>query len=684
MAMVHLIDLMRRLRHFGIDKGDVLVFETSGVAMQNIEGGLERLTLALQELVGSEGTLVVPTCTPAEGYPKPTYDPVLSPSEMGAFSEFFRKQPGVVRSHCPTHSVAARGATAEELISGHRTAAGRPTPWGEGPFGKGSPWDFLYAHNAWWVLVDGDGRPFEHWRDTPFTAYVGALYAERHSGVTKKMPFPRFNAQALGQMLQQRGLVHQAVWGPYVVLAFQMRKAVDASLQALEDDPGKFESEPEFRNWLAKVSYMEQNGYLQVGVAKAKITPPVPSLRWEGKPFEGVYRDLYARVVALSHGTGQAVLALCDLLGISGHLVKKIRKQVYESIGLPPEVILIAATHSHSTPDTIGSGYEDQVYLEFLVDTVAGAICHAANNAQPARLGWGRVPIRGLAHSRRVKMTDGKVFTTRYGVPSTWRVKPELIASKGPIDPDLTVVRIERLDGEVLAVISNFGCHASVALMSPNISGDFPGEAMAILESVLGEWSVVLCTNGAAADVDPTLEMPYWGPRNDQVARHLGRIFAAQVLECLERIEVEDITTVGAAQERVDLEVRADWVRLLKAEQERMRQEFSEGWSLSPATIQALEERMIHTEVQALRLNGMILVGFPGEVFTETSLKLKSEYQDLGVTVVELANDSVGYLAPSAIFAEGGYEVAQHVWGRVTPDSVDVLMAAAGRVITRA
>jgi neutral ceramidase len=669
-----LIDVVQRL---GIGRGSTVVFEASRAGTEEVEGGAEGLLAALQELVGTDGSLVVPTCTPAEGYPKPTFDPILSPSEMGPFSEFFRVQPGVVRSHSPTHSIAARGPLAEELTSGHRTALGRPTPWGEGPFGLGSPWDLLYERNAWWVSVN------PNWQDTPFVSYVQALYAERHSGITKKTPFPRFNPVLLGEKLAQLGFLHQARWGAWRLAAFRMRDAVDISLHVLDENPTQFEPEMEFREWLTKVDYICQNGYLKAGVAKARITPAMPSLRWDGKPIRGVHRDLYARVVLLSYGPWQVALVLCDLLGISGELVARIRGQIHERIGLPPEAIQIACTHSHSTPDTIGSGYEDQGYLTFMVDAITDAVCEATAKLVPARLGWGRVPIRGLAHSRRKKMKDGKVFTTRYGVPSTWRVNPDLIAGEGPIDPDLTVIRIERLDGDILAAISNFGCHASVALMSPHVSGDFPGEAMAILETVLGSGTVALCTNGAAADVDPTLEMPYWGPRNDAMACRLGRIFAAQVLECFERIEVEDIATLGVARELLDLEVRDDWIRLLEKERARMKQEFVDGWLLSPAMARTLEERMIHTEVQALRLNGLILVGFPGEVFAQMSLKLKSEVHDHAITVVELANDNVGYVPPHEIFEEGGYEVGQHLWGRVTPNATEELMAAGRRAIGR-
>jgi len=673
--MARIAELIHSLRNLGIDAGDVLVFEAPGEEMQCIEGGMESLASALQGLIEPSGALVVPTCTPAEGYPKPTFDPLLSPSEMGPFSEFFRKQPDVLRSHSPTHSIAARGSIAQRLLAGHRSASGRPTPWGEGAFGNGSPWDMLYEHNAWWVLVDAK------WQDTPSISYVQALYAERHSGITKQTPFPRFDAEALGQELEQLGLLHQTTWGSYQVVAFEMHATIDAALTTLENKPEQLGPDETFRKWLATVDYVKRSGYLQAGTAKAVITPPIPCLRWEGKQPTGVYRDLYVRVVVLSHRTQQIALVLCDLLGISGELVNKIRQSVHESIGLPAEAIQIACTHSHSTPDTIGSGYEDPEYLQALVKTIAKAICDAAANKQSARMGWGRVPIRGLASSRRIKMTDGKVFTTRYGVPSTWRVNPELIASKGQIDPDLTVIRIESLDGEFLAAISNFGCHASVALMSPNISGDFPGEAMAALERALGEPAVVLCTNGAAGDVDPTLDMPFWGPRDDAMARHLGRLFAAQVLECLERTEVQDKTVVGARQELVDLNVRPDWLRLLEVEQERMRQEFAGGWSLSTVTTQIIQEKVIHTEVQALRLNDLILVGFPGEVFSDIGLKLKAETPNRALAVVELANDNVGYIATQEAFSEGGYEVGQHLWGRIPPEATEVLIAAARRAI---
>jgi len=666
------------LRQLGIVQGDVMVFEAPGLEMETVDGGLAGLASAVQSVIEPGGTLVVPTCTPTEGYPKPPFDPDLSPSEIGPFSEFFRTQPGVIRSYSATHSVSARGAGAEKLVAGHRDAAGRPTPWSEVPFGKGSPWDLLYDQNAWWVLVNAD------WQTTPFVSYVQALYAERHRGITKRTPFPRFSGEVLGRELHQLSILRTANYGPFQVVAFRMQKAVDAALKLLEEDPWRLQPDEEFRRWLVKANHTEQYGHLLVGTAKAVITPPVPCLRWDGQRLTGIHRDLYARVLVLSYGSRSAVLVLCDLIGIDGQIVGRIRKRVTDRTQLPADAIMIACTHSHSTPNTVDAPTEvPQHYPETLVNAVVDAVCRATKDMQPGRLGWGRVPIRGIARSRRFEMTNGRVFTTRYHVPSTWHVNPEKIAREGLVDPDLTVVRIEDLDGEVIAAISNFGCHASVALQSPNVSGDYLGEAMAMLEGLLGRGVVVLCTNGTAADVDPTFEMPFWGPRNDAMANHIGRLFAAQVLEHLERIEVSDEVTVGTSREAVDLPVRPDWVHLVQEQRERQKQMFASLGPQSAALTKAIMEGVIHTEVQALRVNDLTLVGFPGEVFTDTGLRLKSEMPEAKLCVIELANDYIGYIPTSEAYAKGGYEVGQHLFARIGPEAEDTLLAAAGRAIRR-
>lgn len=668
--MIDCRDLVERLRDAKIRPGATLVLEAPHLESEKIQGGFSELILALKKFL-ADGLLVVPTCSPAEGRPKGTFDPALSPSEMGPFSEFFRQQPGVLRSHNATHSAAALGPTAAALLGGHRSASGRPTPWGDSAYGEGSPWDLLCEWDAWWVMIDSS------WQASPFIPFLRAIYSQQNSGITKRTPFVRFDSQALANRLRGAHLVVELGLGYQKFEIFRVKETVESALAILRNQIEELNPDGETRDWINSLARVRENGYLEVGTAKRTITPDTPCSRWDGKRLSGVHRDLYSRILVLSSQGCTVVLVVCDLLGLRKEWVDAIRQRAGQLTGIPPDSIQIACTHAHSTPDTVGAGYEDESYLYNLVEATAQGILEAAGDKRPARMGWGRVPIRGIAASRRIRLTDGTVFTTRYGVPSTWRVDPSQIASKGRIDPDLTVIRFETLDGRILAALSNFGCHTSVALASPNVSGDFFGESMAALERMLGEPAIVLCTNGAAADVDPTLEMPFWGPRDDSSALRLGDIFAAQVLECLERIEVRDESIVTAVRRPVDLPVRPEWIRLLSEERERMQQEFTGSSDLCPAIISALSERVIHTEVQAVRLGDLVLVGFPGEVFTDTALKLKSEDRERNVAVIELANDFVGYLAPATAFKEGGYEVGVHFWGRVTPDAERLLLAEA-------
>ncbi len=622
-----------------------------------------------------EGTLAVPTCTEREGIPKPTFDPALSPSEAGAFSEFFRNQPGVIRSHSPTHSVAALGPGASALTAGHRAAAGRPSPWGDGAFGHGSPWDVLVERSAWWVGLD------VAWEASYFSAYLAALIAERQAGSTKMAPFPRFNAERLIEALRNAGLLKETRWQGHRLEAFPLPAALEHALALWQTDPASLEPSAEVARWLATLQHLRAEGHLLGAARRVPITPPAPCRRWDGKVLSGVYRELYARILVLQHGPQRLTLVTCDLLGIARTLVEEIRRRVADATGLPGSHLMVSCTHAHSTPDTVGSGNEDPAYLERLVADISAGVCAALDPQalQPVRVGSGRVPIRGLAQSRRVRLTDGRVFTTRYGVPSTWRVRPDLIAGVGAIDPEVTLLRVETLAGAVLAAVTNFGCHPSVALTSPNLSGDYLGEAAHALEQALGQPAVVLCTNGSAADVDPTLEMPFWGPRNDANALRLGRIFAGQVLESLERVAVADETGLAAAQVAVDLPVRPDWLRLLQAEQARLAQEFAAVQVQNPMLSPILREGVIHTEVQALRINDLILVGLPGEVLTGTGLKVKAACPQ--AAVVELANDCVGYILTPEAAAEGGYETGLHLWTRVTADTEAILLDAVQRAL---
>jgi aminoglycoside 3-N-acetyltransferase len=139
-------DLQDRLRRLGVKRGDVLMVHSAFDKFVGFRGGPLEVIRTLQDLLGPEGTLLMPTLPFRGGaidYARsdPVFDPRHTVSQMGLLTELFRRSRDVIRSCHPTHSVAAWGRHAEAMIAGHEQA--------DTPCGRRSP----YAR-----LLDLDGK----------------------------------------------------------------------------------------------------------------------------------------------------------------------------------------------------------------------------------------------------------------------------------------------------------------------------------------------------------------------------------------------------------------------------------------------------------------------------------------------------------------------------------------------
>ena len=113
----------------------------------------EGVITALQEKLGPEGTLVMPTFTYCYlNHPRHrVYDRNSTPGVLnGILSETFRTFPGTVRSNNPTYSVAVSGKYAELLTSGSADNAG---------LGHGSSYENAFKKGAHILLLNvGNNR----------------------------------------------------------------------------------------------------------------------------------------------------------------------------------------------------------------------------------------------------------------------------------------------------------------------------------------------------------------------------------------------------------------------------------------------------------------------------------------------------------------------------------------------
>jgi aminoglycoside 3-N-acetyltransferase len=137
-------DLASDLRALGLREGDTVLVHSSLSSIGYVVGGAHAVVLALLSVIGTEGTLVVPTHSsdltdpsgwenppvpeawwPAIRASMPAFDTRLTPTrKMGAVPDVVRRLPGASRSAHPAHSFCAVGPNAEVITSDHALAVG--------------------------------------------------------------------------------------------------------------------------------------------------------------------------------------------------------------------------------------------------------------------------------------------------------------------------------------------------------------------------------------------------------------------------------------------------------------------------------------------------------------------------------------------------------------------------------
>jgi len=432
-------------------------------------------------------------------------------------------------------------------------------------------------------------------------------------------------------------------------------------------------------------------GRLKAGVGRATITPPVGihlmGYIARGRGSVSVHDDLVVTALVLSDGETRLAILTCDLLFLHPTTVARIRSLVYERTGIPAENVMLCCSHTHSGPVTyivggqVATWADRRAYLDNLVHLIVGAVVEANHSLQDAVWGIGRGKVT-IGVNRRQRLADGQVILGE---------NPE-----GPVDPDVLILRVDAAEGtrgpqgrlrrnagRPLALFVNCACHAvCLSDRSYAISADWPGAMRRAVEASTG--ARVGFLQGACADVNPL-----GGPQDTFAsAQRLGTRVAQQVLRLYQDVALEsDVDLRGTRQEialpllgpvgrdgqpvppfgeLANQVLRAFYVVVDPGEESRQ----GEGWAGMEAEAlldrrfpwaARVEERegVWHTtaELQAFRLNDVVLVAIAAEPFVEVGLKVKAKSTAAFTFFAGYANGSVGYLPMPLAYNEGGYEV---------------------------
>ena len=229
-------------RDLGLSLGDVVLVHSALRQLGPVAGGAETVIDALLATVGASGTVAVPTHTwKVVSSEQPVFHQALTPSNVGALTNVFRRRPEALRSLHPTHSIAAIGARAQELIVDHEL--------GDTPFLPGGPYGRLREWGGK-ILIIGPGlqcctyfHGCEEWAGCGWTGEF-QFYSITAAGqlIPVKMRFGCCNTwdqyPNLEPGLCQIGALHIGHIGSCALHLLDAKPAADWVIARLREDPG--------------------------------------------------------------------------------------------------------------------------------------------------------------------------------------------------------------------------------------------------------------------------------------------------------------------------------------------------------------------------------------------------------------------------------------------------------------
>jgi len=418
-----------------------------------------------------------------------------------------------------------------------------------------------------------------------------------------------------------------------------------------------------------------------VGLARADITPEGPiwlaGYASRDKPSEGVLAPLYAIALALEDGQGnRAVVVTADVIFFRADVAQAAREAIIAKTGLPLDRILLNWSHTHTGPVVEfqeGIGYnmpeeQKQVvdrYTRRLVQEYGDLAAAALADLQPSRLAWGW-GVATFPMNRR-EFTDQGV---RIG-----------FNPRGYVDRSVPVLRVDRPDGTLRAVVFGTACHnTTLTGQHYQISVDYAGFARSRIEEKFPGIQALFMI-GCAADVNPH-------PRGEveHALRH-GESLAAEVVRVLE----------GPMQPvRGPLKTAIETVALpLAPVPDRSQLEaMTRGPSHIASNARRMLERLDRNEPNATTYAAplavwqfgadLTLVALPGEVVSDYVPLVENAVGHGRLWIAAYSNEVFGYLPSAKVLREGGYEMRGIIGeGFFAPEVESVVVDAVRRLADR-
>jgi len=365
----------------------------------------------------------------------------------------------------------------------------------------------------------------------------------------------------------------------------------------------------------------ERGAAWKAGAAAVKITPErrlhMSGYAGRKEPAEATQQDLFAKAIAIEDTEGnRVVFVTLDLIGVLETLRTAVATQVHDKYQLPPQALLMNASHTHCGP---AYGRDDaKDYFVTLQEALVELVGQALERLQPATLSYSFARC-SVAMNRRTPSAEG------------FRNHPN---PNGLVDHTVPVLSVHDPDGELRAVVFGYACH-NTTMGFRKWLGDYAGYAQEYFEKDHpGVTALFMMGCGGDQNPYPRSELKY--------AQMHGRSLA---------------TAVEAALE-------------VNQRSSRHQRTLSGPLRFSLATVDlefATPDRPdFPYPVQIIRFgHDLVLIALGSEVVVDYALRLKGELtrpDGPAIWVAGYSNVYSGYVPSERVLLEGGYEARSRPW----------------------
>ena len=430
----------------------------------------------------------------------------------------------------------------------------------------------------------------------------------------------------------------------------------------------------------------------RVGAAAVPISPnpgtPMAGY-YSARAAEGVDDDLFAKALVVEQDGARVAMVVCDLISMPRQVAEDARKLVEKATGIPPERVMVSATHTHTGPTLPSGSSRDPAleeggdlakrYVQTLPQLIARSVSIANAGLRPAKVSVGVGREEHLSFNRRFLMKDGTVGW------NPGKKNPNIVKPVGPIDPEVPVVYFESPDGTPIATYVNFAMHLDT-VGGLRVSADYPGTLSAVLAKLKGPDMVTLFSIGCAGDINH-IDVSHAEPQKGHVeARRIWTVLAGEVIKTSARLSPVEMAAPRGRREVLPLALAP-----IKPEDVGPAGQTAVKFGKDAPSflervnaykvldVHARQGRPLEAEVQVMSIGpDVAFVALPGEIFVELGLYVKQNSPFRHTIIAELANGSVGYIPTKRAFGEGNYEP---ISARCAPGSGEQVAEAAVRLL---